>query len=382
VLSNKVQHQPLAVKIVEQGLLRGRVPHAYLFHGPDGVGKETLALAFAELLLCSNSDVDLTTAARKKQAAKQSELAACGRCDDCRGIAAGVHPDLHIVHRYLNREHPDSDVRKRKGLEISIDVIRHFLIEPVGRTPIRGRAKIFIVREADRMTVQAQNGLLKTLEEPPQTTFLILLADNANSLLPTTQSRCQGVPFDPLPISFVESRLGELVPKLTPTQRSWYARSGDGSIGKALEAAQDGLFELNERLSTVLGEWLTAQRSTGGRRGRAPDLLKFWTEEAGSIGDRYQKRDPDITDTDATRRGLFTVLRLTATWFADVLRLSAGGTLELTNVKHRPALEKIAGGVSPSRTADDIHRIAETERQLDLNANTQLCLETLVADLA
>jgi DNA polymerase-3 subunit delta' len=95
------------------------------------------------------------------------------------------------VHRYLIKEHPESDVRKRKGLEISVDVLRHFVIERTALTPIRGRAKVFVIREADSMTTQAQNALLKTLEEPPGPTFIILLVSALDGLLPTTLSRCQ-----------------------------------------------------------------------------------------------------------------------------------------------------------------------------------------------
>lgn len=352
-----IQHQPRAQRQIQRAVGRDRLPHAYIFHGPDGVGKELFARAFAQLLLCSGP-VEHSLGDRESSESGVERLRlGCGTCDDCRAVAADFHSDLHLIYRQLNREHPDPDVRKRKGLDLGVDVLRHFVVEKVGLTPQRGRAKVFIIREADAMNVQAQNALLKTLEEPPGTTFLVLLATALDELLPTTQSRCQVVPFDALPTDFVRAKLSELRRELSQDQIDWYANNADGSIGRAIDSADDELFALNDRLYTLLAD-------SGPRR--APALTELITAQAKSLGERYRKRDPDITDTEAARRGLKTVFRLAAGWHAEALRAAAGRTGDRSQAEVHAAA---------------IDRVAEAERQLDLNAYTPLVVETLSNDL-
>ncbi|MEK7711392.1 MAG: DNA polymerase III subunit [Planctomycetota bacterium] len=352
-----IKHQPHAQRFFQQAVGRDRVPHAYIFHGPDGVGKEMFARGLAQLLLCE-TPVDRTLSDPEAHAVGVGQLRlGCGACDDCRAVAAETHPDLHLIYRQLNREHPDADVRKRKGLGLGVDVLRHFVIDKVGLKPLRGRAKVFVIREADGMNVQAQNALLKTLEEPPGTTFLILLATALDELLPTTQSRCQVVRFDALPTAFVRAKLDNLRPGLPANQLEWYAKNADGSIGQAVECVDDELFALNDLLSALLADYDSR---------RTAALTEMVTGGAKSLGERYRKRDAEITDTEATRRGLKTVFRLAAGWYADALRAGAGG------VGRRFDTESPAAA---------INRIAEAERQLDLNANTQLVVETLSNDL-
>jgi len=308
-----LKHQEYAERTILRAMARKRIPHAYIFHGPDGVGKEKFARACARLFLCE----------AKGQAADSAPREACGTCPGCRAVAGETHPDLHIVHRYQSREHPDADVRKRKGLELGVDVIRHFLIDCVGLTSTRGRGKIFIVREADRITPQAQNALLKTLEEPPQQTFLFLLVSSPDRLLPTFLSRCQSVRFDALPSEFITAQLTPLMPDLSTQHVEWYARSSCGSLGWAVTAAKDELFELNERIVkglAALHQPEVPHLTKGPRIDPAKDNVsiarkvaeadknaKAWAEEADGLGERYRKRDPDITDTEATRRGLETI---------------------------------------------------------------------------
>jgi DNA polymerase-3 subunit delta' len=333
-----------------------------VFHGPDGVGKEKFALGLAELLLCGAPVEQVIQHERSEEVGLERLRAGCGQCVDCRTVAAQTHPDLHLIYRQLNREHPEPEVRKRKALDIGVDVVRHFVIEKVGLTPNRGRAKVFVVREADRMTVQAQNALLKTLEEPPGTTFILLLVAALDRLLPTTLSRCQAVPFDSLPLSFIRGRLHRMLPNMRPEEVEWYARCSDGSLGQAIEWAEDGLCELNRRL--------------------LDDLAKAWNEESKALGDRYRKRDPDITETEAQRRGLKTIFRLAATWYADILRLASGDDATIANAAQRDRIARLANSVDSPGAAEAINRIARAERHLDLNVNAQICVEALLNDLA
>lgn len=377
-----VEHQPYAQRLIQRAVARDRVPHAYLFHGPDGVGKERLAVGLAQLLLCSAPVEQKLEGEQAHKAGVERLYAGCGVCEECRAVAHRTHPDLHLVYRQLNREHPDPVVRKRKALEIGVDVLRHFVIEKVGLTPIRGRAKVFVIREAERMTVQAQNALLKTLEEPPGTTFIILLVAALDRLLPTTLSRSQVVSFDGLPTEFVRTKLAELSPDLAPDEVTWYARFSDGSLGHALEYVDDELYGLNQRLLEGLISMVRTvdPSTTAGRRNDG--LVKEWTEESKSLGGRYRKRDPDITDTEAGRRGLKSIFHLASAWYADILRVASGDESAIINANHKTEIEQASRSVDAPLAVEAINRIARAERQLDLNANTQLCVETLLSDLS
>jgi DNA polymerase III subunit delta' len=357
------KHQPQAHRQLQRALSRDRIPHAYIFHGPEGVGKETFARGIAQLLLCGNP----TTKELSPDDAAATGLSAmsvgCGTCDDCRTVIAGTHPDLHMIYRQLNREHSDSAVRKRKGLELGVDVVREFIIDKVARTPQRGRAKVFIIKEADVLNIEAQNALLKTLEEPPGSTYLILLVVGLDYLLPTTQSRCQIIRFQNLPEEFVSARLRELRPDLNDQQLEWYAAFSAGSIGEALQAVEDGLYILASRLSETI--------SHSARRG-ATELIKFFTEESKVLGERFSKRDPEITDTESARRGLKCLFRLTADHYAALLRANSDvGAM----AKRSAAMQNLTDH------AACIERLALAEQQLDLNANVQLVIETLANEL-
>jgi len=347
-------HQGFAQRVVQRALARDRVPHAFLFHGPEGVGKEMLANGLAQRLLCANP-VERKLSPEDAAAVGLEALSeGCGRCEDCRLIAAGTHPDVHLVDRTAHRDHPDPLVRKRSGMELTVDVIRHFVIDKVALTPNRGRAKVFILRGADEMTVQAQNALLKTLEEPPGPTFLVLLASALEYLLATTQSRCQIVRFDALPAAFVRTKLAELSPGLPADQLAWCATWSEGSVGRAKEAAAFGLFGLAKELDEKI---LYAARLD------PSVLVKFWAESAKALGEKYADVDAEITDAEATRRGTITMLRLTAHSYSTMLRDACDAPDQA---------EALAAGIG---------RIATAIGQLDLNVNAQLCLEALANDL-
>ena len=288
-------------------------------------------------------------------------------------MQAQTHPDLHLIYRQLNRDHPEAVVRRRKALDIGVDVVRHFVIDRVGLTPARGRAKVFIIREADRITPQAQNALLKTLEEPPEATVLVLLVAALDRLLPTTLSRCQIVPFDPLPADFTRARLAELLPELPAAQVKWYAACSSGSLGTALERAEDQWYELNQQIVEL-------QTMLSGRT--ISETIKVWTEVAKTLGAGHRKRDPDISEADATRRGLEAVLLLVSNYYADVLRTATADSASVHNEDLCKQIGAAAKRLTPDDSIRSINRIALARRQIDLNANSQLVVETLLNDLS
>jgi DNA polymerase-3 subunit delta' len=164
--------QPRAQAILARALDSGRVSHAYAFVGAPGSGRTSAALAFASALLC--------------------DRAACGACRACRMVAAGQHPDLHVIAPTP----PASNPRGAKMIRIDTvrEVERHASLKPV-----MAPWKVFVLTEADRMTEDAPQAFLKTLEEPPPRTVMILILERARSVPATVLSRCQIVRFEPRP---------------------------------------------------------------------------------------------------------------------------------------------------------------------------------------
>lgn len=357
-----VCHQEEAQRLLQRALTSDRLPHAYIFFGRDGVGKEMLAQRLAALLLCE-SPIETPPLEGLDRAGRD----ACGQCASCKLAAAGNHPDLHIVHRQLNAYHPDQTVRNRKALDLGVEVVRHFLIEPAGRSAAMAHGKVFIVREADRITSQAQNALLKTLEEPPAGTFLILLASSLDQLLPTTRSRCQIVPFALLPTAFVAEVTRGQNAELSEADTKLYAALAQGSAAAALQYAED---ELAAYWST-LGDMLAGlTQDTAGDA--AKSIIDFAKEGAG----RYRQRDAELSDTAAQRQALRAVFVLIAMWYRDRMAQAAGAA-ELSG---RPTGSE-THGLSPAAAAQAIRLVATTERQLELNVNVQLCIESLLYKL-
>ena len=281
-------HQGHAQRVLQRALSGDRVPHAYVFHGPDGVGKERLAMGFAGRLLCGEPATRCFNEKTAEQIGVAQLSEGCGKCVDCRTIAAGNHADIHLVHRYLNREHPEPKVRQRKGVTLSIDVIRHFLIEPVRLTAQRGRGKVFVVREANRMTPQAQNALLKTLEEPPPGSFIILLARSTDAMLETTRSRCQPVRFDALPRAFVTEKLQQGRPELSADLAGWYAGIAQGCIGPTIHTT----IRCCRRLKSYLGRWRVCRAVCGlGDRRVRPGHRNRQTHGLAQVCRRSQAMD-------------------------------------------------------------------------------------------
>ena len=227
---------------LQRALDSGRIPHAWLFAGSAGVGRRTTAVALARTLLCGQ------VASRPNNgriAALPDDFKlrqACGRCEDCAMTAAGSHPDLHLVYKELARYHDDPAVRDRLMQDLSIGVVRSFLISPAYLAAARGRGKVFIVIESDLMSIAAQNSLLKTLEEPPQGVRIILICGLPEQMLPTTRSRCATVRFNMLPKGFVTASLVER--GLPADEAAFWAALTDGSLGRSIRLAEEGMFKV------------------------------------------------------------------------------------------------------------------------------------------
>ena len=293
-----------------------RLPHALLFAGADGVGKRSLALALVAWLLCEADGDD-----------------ACGTCASCRQLPAGSHPDFQMLSVATGK--------KEIGVDRVRDVKRFTQLRPV-----RGSVKVALIDDAHMLTIAAQNALLKTLEEPPEHSLLILVANNPDALLPTVRSRCQRVQFSPLSNDVVV----EILTRdhgIAPATARQLAALAEGSPGRALA------------LSRCVGGKDGVPQLAGLRDARYVDLMRLANQIGLPEADTGMKLEMLLSQLrDAAVRGLGAEhLALAAT--TDAGERGVRGTL---------------------LAADLVHGTREAMRRG--NPNRQLLLEALLLRLA
>jgi len=225
---HEIVGQRRPAQILQSILRTQEVPNALLFSGSEGIGKRSMAMIFVQALLCQN----VVHAA--------NGINPCGLCRSCKKINSGNHPEFFILE-------PPSDP---PTANIKIDQIRA-MQEGMVFEPLETAWKVFVIVSAEKMTVEAQNSLLKTLEEPPQYVVMILIASKPSLLLPTILSRCQQVSFSPLSFSQVESILME--------RRGWTAGDArlaaaitSGKLGEALSLEVDQVRAMEEELNLLV----------------------------------------------------------------------------------------------------------------------------------
>ncbi len=213
------------LRLLEQALKSERLAHAYLFSGLDGVGKAIVALKITASLLCTAN----------------SELPPCGECSDCIQFSSGNHPDfIHIV--------PD-------GASIRIDQIRD-LQKQLIFSPFAGGLRVIIIEEAQTMSKEAGNSLLKLLEEPPPNNIFFLIAADGEPILATIISRCQVIAFSPISIDITGQIIRAQRPELNEQQLIMLARMSGGSPGRALTIKFDVVLPLWEDIiAGLLTQW-------------------------------------------------------------------------------------------------------------------------------
>jgi DNA polymerase-3 subunit delta' len=315
------------ISLLRHAVAAGRVAHAFLFTGPSAIGKFALTSAFAQALNCTD------------------EAAPCGHCRACRLIAQNRHPDFRVIQM------PDD---KR---EIGIDQIRTVLHE-ASLKPYEALWKVYIVRDAEAMSEEAANCLLKTLEEPPPQVILMLTAPTPEALLPTLVSRCQPMPMHPLPISQVESALRSQF-GCDPQRAELLARLSNGRMGWAVQAAGDPtILESRQRL---------LDRLAGLSRSTRVDRMAFAAEQA----QRYGKGVPE-------RESVHAVLDLWSAWWRDLLLAKAGCLNMMVNADRTDALQSETRRYSLTQVRAFLESLRAAGQQLRQNVNPRLALEVLV----
>jgi DNA polymerase-3 subunit delta' len=302
-------------------LAAGRLHHAYLFLGPEGVGKRTIALSLAKSIYCDEARNDF-----------------CGQCVNCARIADRNHPDVRLIKPLAGKK------------EISIQQIREVEKELNFRS-FSGKRKIIIIDPAAIMNIPAQNALLKTLEEPPQDSLLFLLAPNGGNVLPTVRSRCLRISFAPLPRGLVADYL---ISKrgTAPEKGRLLAAMSMGSLGTAVSLDGSALLDM--------------------RRG--------WIEALGSLGaGDYRAAINAAEALSAEREESLQFLEWLESWYRDLLVYGiTRDTAELINLDMLAQIEQHAAANTLEKLIDGMRLAAGATARIQRNLNRRMVFEDIL----
>jgi DNA polymerase-3 subunit delta' len=310
---------------------RGRLAHAYLFVGPDGIGKRLFARELAKALLCENPPAE-------------PPLTSCGQCPACQLVDADTHPDFFQVGKAEDAN------------ELQIDILRD-LNERFGLKAGRAHGKVAIVDDADDLNEEAANCFLKTLEEPPPRSLFVLIGTSLDRQLPTIRSRCQTIRFAPLPAQLVTQILEKdelpdrsLLPRLV--------RLAEGSPGQARLLGDPELWTFRNRLLAALAK----PRFDG--IALAKEFIAF-VEDAGK-------------ETALHRRRAKLTIKLLLAAIRDAVRLRLGEPPPALLADEAQLLQALAARAEPEKWLAAIDRCLDSEVQIDRYIQLGLVLEGLL----
>ena len=332
---SEIMGQEKAKRFFRRVMSAERIPHAYLFTGIAGIGKTSAAIALTMALNCQ----------------RPTGIEACGVCPPCRQMLGGNFPDFISI--------------KPDGQNIKIEQIRE-LNRRLSFAPVSAKYRVCVIQQAEAMGSEAANSFLKTLEEPPSGNILVLNAVEPLNLLPTIVSRCQRVPFQPLP---VEEMIDWLVrEKGQDRQKSTIAaRASGGSLGRALRMSEGVFFE--KRAAWISGLLKLPQLS----KGDALELaVKYALREKGRGSDNTETGEP----------GLLDMLALWGEWYRDLLVVKVGGPKRLiTNVDFQDQLQNLAQDVTIKGLMDSLLTVDQAVKDVRRMGNTQLVLSHTILTL-
>jgi DNA polymerase III subunit delta' len=359
---DRVIDQQRVIDTIQRSLEQERVAHAYLFHGPDGVGKRAVALAMARALECRNRAV-----------------VPCEDCTDCRKTRRMVHPDVHVLFPYpkgtdeedvaerIQRlgENPyaavdfvrrpslsDPSETSNKQVMYHIQRVQDDLLRPMSFRPSEGPYKVAMITDAELMNESAANGFLKLLEEPPPQTVFLLTSNRPEQLLPTIISRCQRLRFDPVHAESIETALVDRE-AMDPGRASMLARMADGSYSRALDLARSD--DLMTSRSLVIDFFRSAYA-------RKVTQLSDQVNEISSRG----------------REGAKTVLQLMLRWIRDLmLYREMGEEAPLVNIDQNEAIARFVGNLPDADLEIMVELVEQAIHLTERNVRLSLVLTTL-----
>ena len=322
----------------------GRLASTFLFVGPEGIGKRSFALGLAQALLCSGTT-------------EEDPLQACGKCESCQLIAAGTHPDLLQVSRpegknYIPLELFIGPQEKR---------MREGLCHDIGMKPFLDGRRVAIIDDADFLNAEGANSLLKTLEEPPPRSVMILIGTSAARQLPTIRSRCQTIRFAPLEKQTLRQILLDQGAVSDEREAEELAALADGSLARALE--------LQDATVRTFREQFLGRLASG-----TVDSLRL-NAEISAVLDAAGK------DASAKRQRLRQVMGWAIEFFRELMRSGTGLEVE-GDPSLRRHVSKAAAQITDSEVAAAcVARCLEGLEQVDRNANSSTLLACWLDDL-
>lgn len=334
------------MEMLRRSIARDRLAHTYLLAGPAGIGKRRFAQGWAECLLCERCS--------------ERELEACGRCSGCKQVRALTHPDLLVIGRPEGKSEIPLDLilgpPERRG--------RQGLCYDLSLKPMSGQRKVAIIDDADHLNEEGANSLLKTLEEPPPHSLMMLIATTPEALLPTIRSRCQILRFQPLPEQAVcDIMLREGMTE-DPREAAEVAALSEGSLETTAQLLDPHLREQRAVLYDALA-------SDPFRSAQVSALMHESIDAAG-------------TEASAQRSHAAWLIRFTIEFYRRALRRLSGVDADAAlppqvvrfadRMRQRPRQNlEIVG--------DLLERSMTAERDLESKASVQLCMEALFDDL-
>lgn len=329
-------------EILRRLIAAGRVPNALLFTGPQGVGKKQFAIELARSLVCLNS----------------ASVEACGKCPACQRAGVFEIPKFDKgdeSERVFFSQHPDVGLVVPYKRILRIGAIRALEREANFR-PYEARTRIFIIEDADKMNDASANALLKTLEEPPETTHIILIASRADSLLATIRSRCQTIRFAPIPANEIEAHL-IATDKFSPEDASLAAHASGGSIGRALEIVPASFRTQRSSMLEVLRAAISGDRC---------DLLRISEE----MNDARNKEE--LEEKLGVLEGLV----------HDVWVVANGSRAEIKNPEIAADIEQLAADADPKFLAGWLKELEVFQENLIVNINRRIATDALFVSMA
>jgi DNA polymerase-3 subunit delta' len=309
-----------AVEAFKKAYDNNRISHAYIITGPDGIGKSVLAIYMASVILC------------------REENRPCGKCASCIKIKNGNHTDVKVL--------------SSRGKSIGVDDIRD-LIDEIYTKPYEGDKKVVIIKDADTVTVQGQNAILKTLEEPSEHTTIIMLAENMNLILETIQSRCQVLRLGRISAEKIKKYLtGQ---GISPDKASTAANLSDGILGNALMFLDEKFMKLREDVINTGREIVRAD---------ALAILKYVD---------FFLRNKDKINS---------ILDMLTSWYRDIIMLKLIKDRNLLiNADHYELLVEESQILSYNKLDSIINIINSSREKINQNVNFQLTIEVMLLNI-
>ena len=340
---NKLVGNKSIAETLTRFIVNGRLPNALLFTGPDGVGKKQFAIELARSLVCTSPDQPTAcgTCAACKRAGEFS-MPTFEKGDDSKFVFFTQHPDVGFVLPF------------RRNLLIG--AIRELEREAHFR-PYEARARVFIVEDADKMNDAASNALLKTLEEPPSTSHIILIASRADTLLPTIRSRCQTIRFGPVAFDEIEKYLVETC-NFSPEDAALAARVSGGSIGRAMEIVPASFRTQRSLMLAVLKAAVS---------GNKRELLSA-SEEMNDAKNKEEYEEK---------------LEILQGLVHDVWLLRNGAhEAAVLNIDIKPELSQLAEAISSPKLASWLEEIEALQESFIVNINKKIAADSLFISMA